>query len=61
MFKILRKNQDVADRQTKNYKGTESAPSPYFSTINVHLVNINAFAKFDETPPLPVQDIKEHL
>ena len=29
---------------------TELAPSPYFSIINVHLVDINVFAKFDEIP-----------
>ena len=37
----------------------ELTPSPYFSIINVHLVNINVFAKFDEIPSLPVQIIKE--
>ena len=37
----------------------ELAPSPYFSItcINVHLVDINVFAKFDEMPSLPVQVI----
>ena len=37
----------------------EFAPSPYFSItcINVHLVDINVFAKFDEIPSLPVQVI----
>ena len=38
---------------------TELAPSPYFSITNVHHVHINAFAKFDEIPSLPVQVIKE--
>ena len=38
---------------------TELAPSPYFSNTNVHLVDSNVFAKFDEIPSLPVQDIKE--
>ena len=37
---------------------TELAPSPYFSIINVHLVNINVFTKSDEIPSLPVQVIK---
>ena len=37
---------------------TELAPSPYFSIINVHLVDINVFAKSDEIPSLPVQ-VKE--
>ena len=27
---------------------TELAPIPYFSIINVHLVDINVFTKFDE-------------
>ena len=48
---------------TKNYKRaitlTELAPSPYFSIINVHLVDINVFTKSDEIPSLPVQVIKE--
>ena len=34
-------------------------PIPYFSIINVHLVDINVFAKSDEIPSLPVQVIKE--
>ena len=38
---------------------TELAPSPYLCIINVHLVDIKVFAKFDEIPPLPVQDMKE--
>ena len=38
---------------------SELAPSPYFSITNVHLVDINVFAKFDEIPSLPVQAIKE--
>ena len=35
--------------------------SPYFSIIhvNVYLVDINVFAKFDEIPSLPVQDIEK--
>ena len=38
---------------------TELAPDPFYSNTNIHLVDINVFAKFDEIPPLPVQDIKE--
>ena len=38
---------------------TELAPSPYLCIINVHLVDIKVFAKFDEIPPLPVQDMME--
>ena len=46
----------------KNHKGQltlkELAHSPYFSIINVHLVDINVFAKFYEIPSLPFQDIE---
>ena len=49
MFKLLRKTQTQ-----------ELAPSPYFSIINVHLVDINMFAKFYEIQSLPVQVIKEN-
>ena len=38
---------------------TQLGPSPYFSIINVHLVNINVFAKFYEITSLPVQDIEK--
>ena len=38
---------------------TDLAPSPNFSIINVHLVDINVFANFDEILSLPVQVIKE--
>ena len=39
----------------------EQAPSLYFSTINVHLVDIciNVFAKFYEIPLLPFQDVQK--
>ena len=37
----------------------ELAPSPYFSMINVYLEDINVFARFDEIPSLPVENIKE--
>ena len=36
---------------------TELAPTPYFSVVNIHLVDINVFAKFEEIPSLPGQDI----
>ena len=39
----------------------EMAPGPFYSNTNVHLVDISVFAKFDEIPSLPVQDIKEKL
>ena len=32
---------------------------PYFSIINVHLVDTNVFAKYNDIPTLPVQVIKE--
>ena len=35
------------------------ATSPFYSDTNVHLVDINVFAKIDEILSLPVQDIKE--
>ena len=38
---------------------TELAPSPYFSIINVHLVDINVFAKFYGIPSLPFQDTEK--
>ena len=38
---------------------TELALSPYFSIINVQLVDINLFVKSDENPSLPVQVIKK--
>ena len=44
----------------KTYKGHNSKridPSPYFSIINVHLVDTNVFAKFYEIPSLPFQEI----
>ena len=37
----------------------ELARSPYISIINVHLVDINVFAKFYEIPSLPFQDIEK--
>ena len=39
---------------------TELAPSPYFSIINVHLVDINVFTKTDVIPSLPIQVIKKN-
>ena len=38
---------------------TELASSPYFSIINVQLVDINVFAKSDKITSLSVQVIKE--
>ena len=58
LFKILKKNQNVVDKELQRaITLTELAPSPYFSIINDHLVDINVFAKSDEIPSLPVQVI----
>ena len=55
---IKKKKQNVVDKELQRaITLTESAPSPYFSISNVHLVDINVFAKFDEIPSLPVQVI----
>ena len=57
---ILRKNQNVVDKKLqKAITLNELAPSPYFSIINVHLVDINVLAKPDEITSLHVQVIKE--
>ena len=60
MFKIIRKNQTVMDKELQRVIiVAELAPSPYFSIINVHLVDTNVFAKFYEIPLLPFQDIEK--
>ena len=60
LFKISRKNQIVVDKELQRaITLTELAPSPYFSIINVHLVDINVFAKFYEIPSLLFQDIEK--
>ena len=47
LFMILWKNKNVMDKELQRaITLTELAPSPYFSIINFHLVNINVFAKF---------------
>ena len=58
--------QDIKEKPKQNLlklqraiTPTELTPSPYFSIINVQLMDIYVFAKFDEIPSLPVQDIKE--
>ena len=38
---------------------TELSSCSYFSTVNVHLVDIYVFTKFDEIPSLPVKVIKK--
>ena len=46
-------------RITQGNNSTELVPSLFYSNTNVHLVDINVFAKFDEVPSLPVQDINQ--
>ena len=58
LVKILRKNQNVVDKELQRaITLIELAPSPNFSIINVHPMDINVFAKFYEIPSLPFQDI----
>ena len=59
LFKLLRKNQNVADYELQRAIALkELGSSPYFSIINVHLVDIIVFAKFYAIiPSLPFQDI----
>ena len=56
----LSMHKQNALRITKGNKYTELAPSLFYSNTNVHFVDINMFATFDEIPSLPVQDIKEN-
>ena len=57
---VKKENQNVVDKELQRaITLIELAPSPYFSITNVHLVDINVFAKSDEISPLPVQVIKE--
>ena len=55
---ILRKNKNVVDKELQRAI-TLKRIGPYFSIINVHLVDINVFAKFDEIPSLSFQVINE--
>ena len=62
LFKILRKNQNVVDKELQRaITLNRTGPSPYISIINVHLLDhhINVFAKFYEIASLLVQVIKE--
>ena len=60
LSQILKKNQHVVDKEIQRIITlTELVPSSYFSIINVHLVDINVFAKSDVIPSLPVQVNKE--
>ena len=57
---IKEKKQNVVDKEFQRaITLTDLAPSPYFSIINGHLVDMNVFTKSDEIPSLPVQVIKE--
>ena len=47
-------------RITKGNNCNRIGPEPFLFYRNVHLVDINVFAKFDEIPSLPVQAIKEN-
>ena len=54
------KNKNVVDKELQRaITLIELAPSPYFSIINVHLVDIKVFDKFYEIPSLPFQDIEK--
>ena len=55
----LSMHKQNALRITKGNNSIELAPSPFYSNINIDLVDVNVFAKSDEIPSLPVQDIKE--
>ena len=55
----LSMHKQNALRITRAITLTELVPSLFYSNTNVHLVDINMFAKFDEIPSFPVQDIKE--
>ena len=60
LFKILRKNQNVVDKELqREITLTELVPGPYFFIIQVQLVHINVFAKFYEIPSLPFQAIEK--
>ena len=57
LLKLLRKNQNVVDKELQRaITLKELAASPYFSIINVHLVDINTFAQFYEFRSLPFQN-----
>ena len=57
---LFKKKQNVMDKELQRAMTlTELAPSPYFSFINVRLMDINVFAKSDEFRSLPVQVTKE--
>ena len=54
LFKILRKNQNFVDKELQmEITLNELDLSPYFSIINVHLMDSNVFTKFYEILSLP--------
>ena len=54
---IKEKPKGCGQRITK--RNNSNRIGPYFSVINVHLVDINVFAKVYEIPSLPFQDIEK--
>ena len=46
-------------RITKGNNSHRIGPKPFFSIINVYLEDISVFARFDEIPSLPVENIKK--
>ena len=56
---IKEKPKCCEQRLTRGNNSNRISPSPYFSIINVHLVDINVFAIFYEIPSLPFQDIEK--
>ena len=56
---IKQKPKCCGQRITKGNNSNRIGPY-YFSIINVHLVDVNVFAKFYEIPSFPVQVIKEN-
>ena len=56
---IKEKPKSCGQRITKGNNPNKIGPSPYCFIINVHLMDINVFGKFDEIPSLPVPVIKE--
>ena len=54
---VIKVKTNIADEELQRAMTLkELAPSPYFSIINVHLVEHNVFAKCYEYPSLPFQD-----
>ena len=49
------KSKCCGQRIIKGNNSNRIGPFPYLSITNVHLVDINVFAKSDEIPSLPVQ------